>query len=127
MMSAIIDRLTRIGNLYTVCEGDCMSAALFLYMLGQQRAAIPSSLFMAHGAVISSPQGAEDSVQNLHEYTAAVSALSEQLLKDYLFSPKILSKKELGELLVGKQLYFNYADATERGIVNSNIEDIPQR
>lgn len=124
---SIIDRLKRVGNLYTVCEGDCMSAALFLFLLGQQRAAIPGSLFMAHSAIITSPQGAEDSVQNLHEYTSFVSNMSKELLEEFLYKTKAVSKKELDELIGGKQIYFSVKDAEERGIINTVVDDIPQR
>ena len=104
-----------------------MSAALFLFILGGQRASVPSALFMAHNAIITSSRDTQDTVGNLNEYVKYIAKMSEDLLTKYLYKTKIVDKKELALLVNGKEIYLDFKEAVQRGIVNTDIENIPQR
>lgn len=127
-LSTLMHRLEKVGSLYAIVEGSCMSAALILYLLAEFRAAVDNSLFMAHNAVLyNTARTSETQVNNLKGYTDSVAKSSKRMLETSLYKPKYISKRELEDIVKGNELYMDYESALERGIINTGINLIPSR
>ena len=122
-MNALSIRLQKVGKLLTVAEGDCCSAALYIYLLGHLRAASTNTIFMAHNVMLSYGAGI-NTVSNAKEFTDFTAKLAENLLDKYFKIPKYLNKNEIKSIIDGKEMYFDYEDAFIRGIVNCSLDDI---
>lgn len=123
-MYSIMSRLEKVENLYTIVEGDCSSAALFIFLLGKLRAANKHTVFMAHNFIVNHGLSTE-TINNVKEFSEKTAETARTILNEYLAKPKYLTKKEVNSLIDGKELYIDYESAKERGIVNCDIEIFP--
>lgn len=116
---SLMDRLKGAKSLSAIAEGECASAALFLFLQADLRASSPNSLLMAHNLMMGN---SISSIQNIAEHTDKISEMSTRLIDQYI-SP-FINKKERTALDNGKELYFDVAAATKNKMINCKVDDL---
>jgi len=105
-----------IDNFTTVASGNCLSAGLYILMLGKTRKAYKYSTFMLHEASTSLGQ------DQISHHTSCIDILrtnTEARLHD--FFGDYFSNEELSYIKSGKEFWFTAWEALNRGIIHEII------
>ena len=113
---AILQELKRTHELWTQVVGECSSAAIDMYLLGEKRFRLGSASMTFHRAHTVSG----DEKYQTHDHEAAIKSLQEQdEILEKQFAKLNIPKKHIARIRAGQDVVFENGQLEDYGIVNT--------